>query len=374
LRINNNTSAFIDLSRWVAAMLVFIMHLRGVYFVDYSEIESKTFFTNIFYFITGFGSQSVVIFFVISGYLVGGKSYEQLKLKTFSPKSYFTSRISRIYIVLVPALVLGGALDWLGINYFNQSGIYSHTFGDGGLMQPSDSRLNIRVFLVNLASLQTIAGPVLGSNRALWSLANEWWYYILFPLFASIFFHKYKKYSIVISIIIFILLPFKIFLYFLIWLMGLVASIIKFKTNSYFLGIILIILIFLSRTVLLQEFMFFIIALLYSLILTSMNETKSDKKSPYSRSENGKLPRIAYFFYLFNKKLADFSFSLYAIHFPIIFFIFAVFDVSYQCQPHLISYLIFIIIFISTYIISYLFFLAFENKTQKIKVLILKYI
>jgi peptidoglycan/LPS O-acetylase OafA/YrhL len=373
LKINNNTSAFIDLSRWVAAMLVLIMHLRGVYFVDYSEIESKSFFTNVFYFITGFGSQSVVIFFVISGYLVGGKSYEQIKFKTFSPKNYFISRFSRIYIVLVPALVLGGALDWFGMNYFNQNRIYSHVFGNGNLMQASDSRLNLSVFLINFASLQTIAGPVLGSNRALWSLANEWWYYILFPVIASVFFYDHKKYSVAISIIILVLLPFKISLYFLIWLMGCSASIVKLKINSFILWFILIIALLLSRTVLLHESMFFLIALLYSLILASMNEIKSDEKSLHTRGKNGMLPPIAGFIFLFNKKLADFSFSLYAIHFPVIFFMFALFNVSYQCQPHLISYLTFIIFIIFIYIISYLFFLTFENKTQKIKVLIPKY-
>jgi hypothetical protein len=35
---------------------------------------------------------------------------------------------------------------------------------------------------VNAFFLQTIAGPTFGSNGPLWSLAYEWWYYVLFPL------------------------------------------------------------------------------------------------------------------------------------------------------------------------------------------------
>src|SRR5208282_6759170 len=37
------------------------------------------------------------------------------------------------------------------------------------------------LFLGNLAFLQTIAVPSYGSNVAMWSLANEAWYYLIFP-------------------------------------------------------------------------------------------------------------------------------------------------------------------------------------------------
>ena len=43
-------------------------------------------------------------------------------------------------------------------------------------------RLAPHVFFGNLFFLQNIRTPVFGSNGALWSLANEFWYYILFPL------------------------------------------------------------------------------------------------------------------------------------------------------------------------------------------------
>ena len=35
---------------------------------------------------------------------------------------------------------------------------------------------------MNAFFLQTIVGPTFGSNGPLWSLAYEWWYYVLFPL------------------------------------------------------------------------------------------------------------------------------------------------------------------------------------------------
>ena len=42
--------------------------------------------------------------------------------------------------------------------------------------------LSLRVFFGNLFFLQTIRVPTLGSDIALWSLAYEFWYYLLFPL------------------------------------------------------------------------------------------------------------------------------------------------------------------------------------------------
>jgi peptidoglycan/LPS O-acetylase OafA/YrhL len=40
----------------------------------------------------------------------------------------------------------------------------------------------ITVFFGNLFFLQGLTVPTFGSNGALWSLANEFWYYLLFPL------------------------------------------------------------------------------------------------------------------------------------------------------------------------------------------------
>jgi peptidoglycan/LPS O-acetylase OafA/YrhL len=40
--------------------------------------------------------------------------------------------------------------------------------------------LGFSTFVGNLLQLQTIVVSSLGSNGPLWSLANEWWYYVLF--------------------------------------------------------------------------------------------------------------------------------------------------------------------------------------------------
>src|SRR5262249_14488667 len=41
--------------------------------------------------------------------------------------------------------------------------------------------LHLPIFLGNLFFLQTILVPTFGTNGPMWSLANEFWYYVLFP-------------------------------------------------------------------------------------------------------------------------------------------------------------------------------------------------
>ena len=48
-------------------------HARSLVFVDYGELQSPGLWAKGFYFLTGFGHEAVMVFFVISGYLVGGK-------------------------------------------------------------------------------------------------------------------------------------------------------------------------------------------------------------------------------------------------------------------------------------------------------------
>jgi len=38
--------------------------------------------------------------------------------------------------------------------------------------------------LENLGFVQTVSVPVYGTNGPLWSLANEFWYYVMFSLIA----------------------------------------------------------------------------------------------------------------------------------------------------------------------------------------------
>ena len=101
--------------RAVAAVLVLIGHWRNAFFVDFANVHSFRTIALILYIITGAGHQAVIIFFVLSGYLVGGTTLRSLQGGEWSWKRYLTHRLVRLSVVLIPALLLGLFWDTLGV-------------------------------------------------------------------------------------------------------------------------------------------------------------------------------------------------------------------------------------------------------------------
>jgi len=174
-------SVLLDLVRGLAAVLVLLSHWKILYFVDYPQIPSHKLLFALPYVLAAAGHQAVLIFFVLSGYLIGGSIFRSVDRGTWSWKTYLTHRFVRLWVVLIPGLVLGGMLDWTGLHLQLTHALYSAP-------SPKTHNLDIvhslspHVFLGNVAFLQTVIVPMFGSNGSLWSLANEFWYYLLFPL------------------------------------------------------------------------------------------------------------------------------------------------------------------------------------------------
>ena len=83
--------------------------------------------------------------------------------------------------MLIPALLFGWLWDRVGSSIFASTDIYSRPLvGFGAAV--AQNRVTPGIFLGNLLFLQTIVCPTFGSNGPLWSLANEFWYYVLFPV------------------------------------------------------------------------------------------------------------------------------------------------------------------------------------------------
>lgn len=178
-------SAHLDALRGVAAIGVCLSHLRDLFFRDYPQLPHHTLLLALVYFATGLGRQWVIIFFVLSGYLVGGSVLRAHAAGRWMWSSYLFNRLTRLYIVLVPALVFGGILDATGLHLFGMHGIYGGHASSLTIAFLVRDRLSIPILIGNYVFLQTIIVPTLGSNGPLWSLANEFWYYIAFP--AAIF-------------------------------------------------------------------------------------------------------------------------------------------------------------------------------------------
>lgn len=123
---------------------------------EYSDIppEQRNISIFLFYTITHFPAEAVLLFFVLSGFLVGGKVIERCNARNFDTLSYTIDRFVRIMLPLVSALILSVVIDAIrGVEI-----IPGRVIG-------------------NLFSLQGIWCN--SQVEVLWSLSYEVWFYIL---------------------------------------------------------------------------------------------------------------------------------------------------------------------------------------------------
>lgn len=184
MNVGGRRFVHLDMLRGLAALGVVVGHARGFLIVGYNAAESHTLFDQLFYFITGLGHQCVIAFFALSGFLVGGPALRDTINGRWSWGPYMLRRLTRLWTVLIPALLLTWVLDTAGELLGGRAGyegaFYSLSFSGPNPTQPAD--LSLPTFVANILFTQTVLAPVFGSNGPLWSLANEFWYYIIFPL------------------------------------------------------------------------------------------------------------------------------------------------------------------------------------------------
>jgi peptidoglycan/LPS O-acetylase OafA/YrhL len=172
---------FLDLLRGLAAILVLADHWRNYFFVNFHEVGLHRVLLAVPYILTAAGHEAVVIFFVLSGFLIGGTIRRSLELGQWNWASYLTNRLVRLWLVLLPGLLLTLLWDKIGVALEASRPVYvgdpaNHILG-------SIARADVAtVFVGNLLFVQEVLVPAFGSNGPLWSLANEFWYYVLFPL------------------------------------------------------------------------------------------------------------------------------------------------------------------------------------------------
>lgn len=221
---HGTASVHLDALRGIAAIGVCLSHLRDVFFLDYPHVSHHTALMAILYLATGLGHQWVMVFFVLSGYLVGGSVLRAHAARRWKWRTYLFQRLTRLYIVLVPALVLGGLIDVIGLHVFGTHDIYGGAMGNHTITFAVKSHLGFATLLGNYAFLQTILVPTLGSNGPLWSLSNEFWYYIAFP---ALFFMllpgvalRRRLLHLVLFVAVLLLVKPQIALLGFVWLMG----------------------------------------------------------------------------------------------------------------------------------------------------------
>ena len=170
--MKSETSLYLDILRFGAAMSVFLSHLGG------QNINA-----GVLWQFGAFGSAGVIVFFVLSGYVVSFVTY----IKETDRRSYVLARVGRLYSVAVPALLLTILIDALGRFLFPSIG----SFGEGDLLSGAGWRLAVSaLFLNEVWSVHILTG----NNGPYWSLSYEVAYYALFGV--AIFVRGYGRWLV----------------------------------------------------------------------------------------------------------------------------------------------------------------------------------
>lgn len=201
-------STFFDLLRFSAAVIVVMEHLASRLFVGYGYLDSPGIWTQLLYWLNLLGSPAVVVFFVLSGLFISRSIYRTafLQSREWDWPDYLNARLSRLWLVLIPALIVTFLVDFVA----DANGWVNKGAG-------------AEVFVGNALFVQTILVPQFGSNAPLWSISNEFWYYMIFPaLFLAAItrtlWHRVALIALAIALLVFIG-PRKS-AYFLMWLLG----------------------------------------------------------------------------------------------------------------------------------------------------------
>lgn len=148
----------LDLLRGTAALAVFLCHVRGASFVEFGALPAsqQTTAVAILFALTRMGHEAVLVFFVLSGFLVGGPAIERALQQRFDTAAYAIDRVTRIFVPLLPTCLLTVT-------------IYSFAFNG----RPDWLQVGM-----NVIGLNDVFGVTLPINAPLWSLAYEIWFYV----------------------------------------------------------------------------------------------------------------------------------------------------------------------------------------------------
>jgi len=174
--ISPSLSRALDILRALAAFFVVANHIGEALFVFEDHLDP---FNLLMFQFLYLGHHAVMLLFVVSGFLIGRAAIQCFTTDKQKVFDYGVDRITRIYVVLIPALILGCLCDQILL-----------AVSTGPEFDYVAQRTSFLIFLGNIFGLQTILVPTFGSNGPLWSLACELWYYFMAPALLVALFGK----------------------------------------------------------------------------------------------------------------------------------------------------------------------------------------
>ena len=351
IRLTDNQSTSLETLRGLSAIIVVIAHAFQIFISGY--------YPSVYFYFGMTAQLSVVVFFILSGILIG-VSIQNNKFSNngkFNVLAYSKSRILRIYPPLVLSLIITACLSAAVVYLF---GITS------GYKSPHKFLLNYsflfdsKEYISTLTFTNMFTYRHVASNGALWSLPLEVWFYVI----AGVAMLK-SKLSTGLSIFMFFILsesnP-KFLSYASLWAFSFFASYVVFSASwakIYALSIM-------SLLISLAYYFMYIV------------EPSPSYKSVYSYMVMAfiAMPLI---FLIIKKDIritilnqfAASSYTLYLIHFPILFF-FSFLTWFYGANGQKMHIALFIAGPIVTIAIAYKVGQSSENKNFVLKSLGLK--
>jgi peptidoglycan/LPS O-acetylase OafA/YrhL len=314
-------SDHLDFLRALAAVAVLYTHGFPQFLGDSEALFRTSRFAQLVRMPSRLGHSAVIIFFVLSGLFVGGNVVRDVARRSWSWKHYLTNRLVRLYLVLISGLLLTAAWDQAGLRAVGGRTSSAETAKVMVTPQEIADRSGAATFVGNLAFVQTVVVPTYGSNTALWSLSNEFWYYIVFPcLWLALFGVRQwwrRGLYLLLGAGMLVFVGRDISLYFLVWLLGVAACKLpqlplRYRWMAISMGLlgtavvcVCLLLVGLARAGSLP--IDFIIGGGAALALYAMLHN-------HAPSREGLYSALA-------KCLAGFSFSLYVLHLPFLVFL-----------------------------------------------------
>ena len=160
--MNNAVSDYCLLLRVVAAHLVVIGHAASYFGVlGFTQWPSMPYVQSV----------AVIVFFFLSGFTIAWLCDFRKNLSGYTYQHFIIDRFCRIFIPLLPVLLVYAVLEYL---------FY------GTIPHPYPDSYNLDAFVSNalLITPQPFPSAPFGTNRPLWSIAQEWWLYVSYGVVA----------------------------------------------------------------------------------------------------------------------------------------------------------------------------------------------
>ena len=185
-------SLYLELLRLLAATEVVLFHVGGFPLLGGHRAVWNA-----------FGHEAVVVFFVLSGFVIAFAAHT----REHTAKAYAVSRLTRIYSVALPCLLFTLLFDRIGLALVPQ--LYAGLVTDGSAL--------VRLVLGGLFLNESWAlSAQMFSNTPYWSIAYEFWYY---AVFAGLFYFRGWP-RIALTGLACLIAGYKILLLFPIWALG----------------------------------------------------------------------------------------------------------------------------------------------------------